>query len=237
MNTITKKTDHDVWQLLRDTTLYIGLWPVIAIIGCHLSYAAAALNLPLHDGFFMKADHFLDFDWFFWYSFVDNHPSLHIISDFFYLSINWQAPLSVVILAVLRRERLPELMTQFVIGLVLSIAIYALIPALGPAYDSGVAGNDNVAALLLRSGGYPSEVAGIVAFPSLHTAMAFFYIYAQRQLWTVWPIAALNILMLITVPISGDHYLIDMIAGGLLACFVIVFQKYLFRMSASRAEI
>jgi len=45
--------DYDVRQLLRDTILYIGLWPVIAIVGCHLSYAAAALNLPLHDSFFM----------------------------------------------------------------------------------------------------------------------------------------------------------------------------------------
>jgi len=144
--------------------------------------------------------------------------------------------LSIVILAVLRRERLPELVTQSVVALVLAIAICALIPALGPAYDSGVAGNDNVAALLLRSGGYPSEVAGIVAFPSVHTAMAVFYIYAQRQLLTFWPMAVLNILMLITVPISGDHYLIDMVAGALLACLVILFQKYFFRKVASRTE-
>jgi membrane-associated phospholipid phosphatase len=62
------------------------------------------------------------------------------------------------------------------------------------------------------------ELAGIVSFPSFHAASAVLY------LWALWPVrglgtasAVLNVLMLISTPVIGAHYVIDVIGGIALA--------------------
>jgi membrane-associated phospholipid phosphatase len=59
---------------------------------------------------------------------------------------------------------------------------------------------------------------GIIAFPSLHTALGVLFIFA---LWPVrhlrWIAALLNIVMIAATPIDGGHYLCDIIAGTTIA--------------------
>ena len=71
----------------------------------------------------------------------------------------------------------------------------------------------------LRSGSATSlGYLGIVSFPSFHTAMAILFAVAHRDIWWSFPIfLILNVLMLITIPYSGNHYLIDVIGGAVIA--------------------
>ena len=59
---------------------------------------------------------------------------------------------------------------------------------------------------------------GIITFPSLHSALAVILIAA---FWPVpvarWIGAVLNILMLAATPIEGSHYLVDVLAGVVIA--------------------
>jgi membrane-associated phospholipid phosphatase len=54
--------------------------------------------------------------------------------------------------------------------------------------------------------------------PSYHTVMALLIAYAFRRTGVVgYVIAALNAAMLLSIPSIGGHYLVDVLAGGVLA--------------------
>ncbi|WP_338329099.1 phosphatase PAP2 family protein [Sphingobium yanoikuyae] len=58
------------------------------------------------------------------------------------------------------------------------------------------------------------QLRGIVSAPSFHTAAAVLYIAAGWRIAALrWPIVALNAAMLLSTPVEGTHYLIDMILG------------------------
>jgi membrane-associated phospholipid phosphatase len=57
-----------------------------------------------------------------------------------------------------------------------------------------------------------------VAFPSFHTAFAIICVYTVRHsLPALFGVGALNVLMLLSIPTFGGHYLTDMIGGGVVA--------------------
>lgn len=82
------------------------------------------------------------------------------------------------------------------------------------------------------------ELAGVVSFPSFHAASAVLY------LWALWPVrvigivaAAMNVLMIASTPVIGAHYVIDVIAGVLLAVICIAAAKYATAFLDSRAPV
>jgi membrane-associated phospholipid phosphatase len=66
------------------------------------------------------------------------------------------------------------------------------------------------------------KIVGIVTFPSFHTAAALIYCYAFRHTGVLGrAIWLLNAVMLIAIPFLGNHYLIDVIAGAMIALIAI----------------
>jgi len=62
--------------------------------------------------------------------------------------------------------------------------------------------------------------------PSYHTAMAVLFTYAFRRTGLVgYGIATLNVVMLLSIPPIGGHYLVDLLAGGALALGAIAVQR------------
>ena len=67
---------------------------------------------------------------------------------------------------------------------------------------------------------------GIVTMPSYHTVMAVLFTYAFRGTGLIgYGIATLNLVMLLSIPPIGGHYLVDMLAGGALALGAIAVQR------------
>ena len=67
---------------------------------------------------------------------------------------------------------------------------------------------------------------GIVTMPSYHTVMAVLFTYAFRRTGLIgYGIATLNLVMLLSIPPIGGHYLVDMLAGGALALGAIAVQR------------
>jgi membrane-associated phospholipid phosphatase len=68
-----------------------------------------------------------------------------------------------------------------------------------------------------------AKAQGILTFPSLHTAVAILCAaFAASHVWLRYPILVLNVLMVVSTLTHGGHYVIDVIAGMVLALLALL---------------
>ena len=202
-----------------------------AAVGAPLSYVAASLDLPLQDRWFDLADRALGLDWSALLTWMDAHAALHPLLRTIYWSLMPQTV--VVVLALALAGRLAWLrifMLAFVIATLVTIAVAAIVPAEGVWGFYRLHGTDYPAIAPatqqlhlpvfhgLRDGTFRQLMAtgaeGIITFPSLHAALA---LLLAAGLWQIpvlrWVGLALNAVMLLSIPVDGGHYFIDVAAG------------------------
>jgi membrane-associated phospholipid phosphatase len=208
---------------------------VFTAFAAPLSYLAAAAAFPLQDRLFDMADQALGLDWLAMLAWMNTHPALHTVFSLAYMSIQPQAALAVLALALTARHaRLRIFLLAFMFAVVVTIAVSMLLPARGVwgFYALGAGDYPSIVPVTrdvhlhvidgLRNGSFRLLGAvgseGIITFPSLHAALAMIFIFA---LWPVpvlrWVSLFINVLMLISTPIDGGHYFIDVVAGILVA--------------------
>ena len=217
---------------------------MIAIIVGPLSYVAGATSLPLQDQSFLAIDRALGMDPGMIARFVNERPQFVGLLETGYAFIKWFLLLTPIILAAtMRLVRLQVFVGAFGIALAVTLAISALVPAIGTYYGLGRPLSDYPALnmtfyaaqlrdiLALREGALRHlelfELAGIVSFPSFHAASGVLY------LWALWPVrrlggiaAAMNVWMIIATPVIGAHYMIDVVGGIALAAISIRAASY-----------
>ncbi len=201
-----------------------------AAVGAPLSYLAAAVNLPLQDQLFAAADRALDLDWRAMLAWMNASPGLYAVLRLIYLSLTVQMTTAVLCLAFTGRLlRLRIYTLSFILAALITIAISALLPAVGawPYYGLTAADSPHLTPAVrmswpvfygLRDGSFRVLVAvgaeGIISFPSLHAALAVILVIA---LWPIpilrWLTLYLNLAVLLATPIDGSHYFIDVFAG------------------------
>jgi membrane-associated phospholipid phosphatase len=206
---------------------------LIGLLGGLLAYGAAASGLPYRDAELLAADRWLGFDLQWYLGFVDSRPWLARLSFVAYNTMLWQAPIVFFVLLLTQHvERLQSFVASLAISLVITIAIFALFPALGwhgYLFPQLSFIRDFVPHLKeVRSGALRAipvdDIRGIISFPSYHAAVAMLAIWA---LWPVrfirWPTLMLNVLMIASTPIEGAHYFVDVIGGlAIGACAVLI---------------
>ncbi len=213
---------------------------LITAIMTPLTYVAASANFPMQDANLLAIDRALGFNWLGYVRFVDGHPMLAAWLNYGYTMIRWPIfAIPVVLVAMGRYQRVEEFTFAFGAGLIVTTFVSTLVPAIG-AYqqvglDPATLQHINPGAYLAQLHDLPPtregllrhlqllDLGGIVTFPSFHAASAVLYV------WALWParwfrplILAVNGLMLASTPISGGHYLIDIIAGIAVAASAIV---------------
>jgi membrane-associated phospholipid phosphatase len=204
-----------------------------------LTYIAASLNYPLQDKNLFAIDQFMGLDWRSYLNAVDRY-GLGPIYNFGYRTFSWQ-PLLVPILLCLsgKAARAYQFSLAFLLTVMATVLISVFLPAAGtysflnlsPAdypHLHPVDDFDHMRHLpLLRDGKLRvleiGQLTGIVTFPSFHAAAAILY------LWALWAISWMrvialicNALLLLSTPIDGGHYFIDVIAGVSLAILAIL---------------
>jgi membrane-associated phospholipid phosphatase len=204
-----------------------------------LTYIAASLNYPLQDKNLFAIDQFMGLDWRSYLNAVDRY-GLGPIYNFGYRTFSWQ-PLLVPILLCLsgKAARAYQFSLAFLLTVMVTVLISVFLPAAGtysflnlsPAdypHLHPVDDFDHMRHLpLLRDGKLRileiGQLTGIVTFPSFHAAAAILY------LWALWAISWMrvialicNALLLLSTPIDGGHYFIDVIAGVSLAILSIL---------------
>ena len=209
-------------RALSEMAYYAALWVVAALIGAILTYIFATLDLPLLDEEFTNADLAMGFHWLSFYAFVQEHRLIASILTIAYFSGLPQIFFSIIYLSHIGRgDRNDELWWSSTIALVLTSLLSGLFPAGGTLFHYAIGLEYAVHLphfLALRDGSMTAftfdEMKGIVTFPSFHTTTALLLVYAYRQLRIFRWILVLNLLMLVSTPINGGHYLVDMIGGG-----------------------
>jgi hypothetical protein len=219
-------------QKLLDSLEFTALLSLTSVIGAAGTYAIAALSTGYMDDVLAAADRAIGFDWVGLYALTSAYPWLGMAGKLSYVSIFISPVLLLLAFAWTgRRLEARRLIFAFGVALALTLLIFAFVPARAaldyymgsnPAYMPH-SGNYHVWLIeALRSGAVThvdgSNFAGLVAFPSFHTASAILFIWAAWPIrWLRAPLLALNLAMLASIPIEGGHYLVDMVAGAVVA--------------------
>ena len=207
-------------------------------LGAALSYPLAVTGIPYRDALLHSADVWMGLDWRAYLKFINDRPLLCTITDLAYDSMLAQLLVLMIIFVPTRRfERLQQFVLANALGLCIAVAVFTFVPA-GGIYGflqiehreytnlSPVMTVDQKVYLdALRSGKRVliDEMAGLITFPSFHSAWAIFY------MWAFYPIKRLrvaaillNLLVLAATPVQGAHYtFIDLVGGAIVAALSI----------------
>jgi membrane-associated phospholipid phosphatase len=221
-------------RLARLARAMAELFLLIFMIGS-LSYSGTTLAMPLRDDWFQAMDEALGFDWRYWLSVLDAHPEVHNVLVVAYHSMLPQTVVVAVALAAVQAyDHLDRYLLSYGLAAVATVAIAAAVPALSPLVHLGIQAADHPHIVLavplefqeqanaLREGRLKlidlSGAQGLVTFPSFHTVSAVILILAFAAVpYLRWVALALNVLMLVAIPIEGSHYIVDVLAGAVLA--------------------
>lgn len=212
-----------------------------------LSYLLVTLAPPLVDTKLAALDAMLGFDWPRAYAWVRSHWTLNFVLQLAYASGLPQLVLVPMLIGLLGRAAyLREFLSNLMLSCVLLLLIAAPWPAAGAFVFFGVASPAEMATVshfsVLRDGSMRvfdlAQMQGLISLPSYHTAMALFFVQAMR--WTrvgVVIIGLLNLLMIMSTPTEGGHYLVDVVAGvGLWALTAGALHLLAHRSTLARAE-
>jgi membrane-associated phospholipid phosphatase len=196
-----------------------------------LSYALTVEALPLQDDLFAHADALLGFDWLAWFHAVEAKPLLRNVLHFAYITATPQLVAIAIYLALTGQgARNAELIWTLAIALIVIIPLSALLPGAGAfvRYDALALVDAPFVPefAMLRHGALTTidlnQVQGVITFPSFHTTLAILYPYVVRGNRRVFVgCAFLNLVMLLSIPSEGGHYLVDVFAGALVAVVAI----------------
>jgi len=204
-----------------------------------LTYIAASLNYPLQDKNLFAIDHFMGLDWRSYLNTVDRYR-LGDICNFGYRTFAWQPLLIPIVLCLFGKAlRAYQFSLAFVLTVMATVVISVFLPASGAYTFFGLSPADyphlhpaddfdHMRHLpLLREGKMRvleiGQLTGIVTFPSFHAAGAILYLWALWAIRWMRAIALIcNALLLLSTPIDGGHYFIDVVAGVSLAILSIL---------------
>jgi membrane-associated phospholipid phosphatase len=227
---------------------------MITAIIVPLTYIAASYSFPLQDRIFYSADRFVGFDHRAVFDLVNSHVGLANLLCLGYGMIAWPGLGVPIILSLSGRfVRLQQYMLAFSLSLIATAIASIFFPAMGtyqylglslehypniyaPSYQAHI--NDLTFA---RSGTHRTldllNLRGIIMFPSFHAASAILYFWALRPVRFFGPLALVcNTLMLISTPIFGGHYFVDVVAGVAVAAASIAVAKRLLAVPSSSEE-
>jgi hypothetical protein len=222
---------------------------LILVLGTLLSYAAAALALPLQDANLLAIDTAFGIDRSVYIDFFARRPWLHNTITLAYFTLMPQfvfVPL--VLFAAKQAQRLQQFTFAAGASLFATDIISTFTPALSAIYldlslpihaelPPGIGMHIPILDQLRSGASYLIQldaVEGLVTFPSFHTIGALLFIWA---LWTVsfvrWVALALNIALIAATPITGTHYFIDLGGGAVVALLAVAAARWLGRRAAS----
>ena len=212
---------------------------LVTLLMTPLTYIAAAADLPMRDASLQHLDEALGLDWRAYFYFIYERPKLIAALVLGYNIIGLPIFGIPVLLGMTRHHRrLQEFTLAFMLALIATTVISALVPAIG-TYDLLGLKPDPA---ILKPGGYLDgmrdlplvrdgalraldlrKLGGIITFPSFHAAAAVLYLWALWSVWWMRPLALIACsTMLVATPIGGGHFFIDVFAGIAVAVVAIV---------------
>lgn len=218
---VRKVDDGRISETFHETALLIAYGPPAAAI----SYIVIAPSLPLMDAKFAAIDLALGFDWPAYYQWVTERPVIDWVLNTFYMSSLPHIAVMLIATGLSGRTcRTRELNLLLITTSLPIVLISGLAPAVSAWVHHGYGEEDAYHLthfLGLRDGSFRllevGELLGIITFPSFHTSISMVLIWVSRGVpWLFWPTLVVGMGQLVSIPAVGGHYLVDMIAAGIL---------------------
>jgi membrane-associated phospholipid phosphatase len=219
-----------------------------------LTYVATSICFPLQDARLLGWDRALGFDFRSFLDFINGHSELIPVLARSYTSITLQMILVVLLLPLTGcYRRGAEAVCAYILALFATTCISAFVPAIGVYHALGLQASDFPHfeptsyydtlrdAPLIRSGIlqelHLQRLVGVLTFPSFHAASAILY------MWSFWPLrwarlvaVPWNAMMIIATPLGGGHYLVDVLAGIVVAAAVIAVTTVISHACSRRSQ-
>jgi hypothetical protein len=218
--------------IARDLVEGISAFALVSLLGAIASYPLAAGHHPLVDTELEQVDLTLHFHWLSLYEWIAGHAWAQIAGRIAYLSI-FATPAALIgyFAWTGRRAESRLFVATFWVAVVITLSLFPLFPAAGPfsrlwrgsvPYMPLSALYQDQVIQALRQHAIQTidlgELHGLVCAPSFHAASAVIYIATSLRVKGLrWPLITLNVLMVLATPIEGTHYLVDLLAGGVVA--------------------
>jgi len=196
---------------------------------------ATSAALPLQDTRLAALDRMLGFDWLQFLAFTNSYAAISQSLVLAYHSALPQMLFLYLLLSFGRREaRLAEFLSLFCLTFSATCFLMLLVPAAGAyshyhpsreafdgfSVDAGMWHYQTFTMLRTQSAAVikMEHLKGLVTFPSFHTALAIITAYAVRNIrFIVLPAVVLNGIVIISTLPEGGHFLVDVLAGAVIA--------------------
>lgn len=232
-------------------TLLAGFLVTVPVVTA--TYLAMGVAMPITDPQLIALDEMLGFDWHGFVAFIDSRPTLAWLLALAYSSFFFQLLLLPVYFSLFRNAaRAYAIVFGYTLLCIISCVISVFFPALGAFAFHGIEQAD-LAAINIKFAYFFLEQfhgvreqsefvlnftdsAGILTFPSVHAGVAVLCAWAAWQSCLLrYPLLALNIAMAVSAISHGSHYLVDILAGIVVAVLAILVTRRVF-YSAPIAE-
>jgi PAP2 superfamily protein len=172
---------------------------------------------------------------------VEGLPAVPMLLGFAYMTLHFGATAAALVwVHRSHRDRFPLVRTTLIVSTAISLAIYILYPAAPPRL-AGIGFADTVtekAGINLSSDALGSLYNPFAAVPSLHFGYSLLVgvtvaVLARRR-WVRWLGAAYPPFMLFTIVATGNHFIFDAAAGGLVVVIAYLIARALLVPRATR---
>ncbi len=211
---------------LVGTSIFAGFTAVSSFF----IFALFPLPNALIDPTLIELDAALGYDWSALVGWLAGYPGLAMVLGYIYHSSLIQILLTIVLLAALARETtLHRFLFVGILTLILAVAIWWLVPSVGPSAFQSIPEADRLATGLYFNPSYgaylrdlvevgprvisPEVVTGVVAFPSYHMIMALMVVWFTRGTLAFLPALGTNMAIVPATLTHGGHHLVDLLAG------------------------
>jgi membrane-associated phospholipid phosphatase len=182
------------------------------------TYLFATTGMPFRDAELRAADAAFGFSWTTWYAWVRAHRTLHLVLAAVYPWHLAETAVTVLALAHYSERRVGAFMRAFALSFLVSLVGLVFVPALGNIPEA----RSVPVRWALQLGDFHSfdifQTTGLISMPSFHAVLA---VLVPIACWPFrrlrWWIVAINAVMLVATVSEGGHYLVDVLAGMLVA--------------------
>jgi membrane-associated phospholipid phosphatase len=225
--------------VLSGTLVATAQMTLFAILAAILNYLLLVFDRPLIDEALLRADEAIGIQWPILFTYLKGGPLGDLLTVAYQSNGVTLAGVIALLGLTARENELDRFLMAFFVATLLTLAFWAVLPSFGAAtylvstgvvtHLPGATVDVGFAKVLLafKTGElkemFLNDLKGLVAFPSMHTAMALLVIHAVRDFkFLFWPGLVWTALILVSIPVDGGHHVVDVFGGALLTWLAIV---------------
>ncbi len=221
---------HDISPRLAMFTRFYTLYFIFSFCLAVVLNGIQFSPLPTIDLWLVKWDQVMGIDTPALIAWTAHHPKIKLLFEIFYTAVSVELMLLPALLALLQYKRhLNEYLLLLCVVTIIGSLIYYFFPTAAPVsvFDSPYFLKLEQATVTkfqqIRHYIEPTTTqGGMVAFPSFHVIWSVICAYVLRKKWWLFvPIALINLGTIVATVMLGWHYLVDVIAGVIVAIIAI----------------